>query len=228
MFYYFDACPLAVQCSDASWKKAKVWGWTPEEAKARLVRHLQVVFVCLSGFGKSVTSNEHYTSQDSTDSISSIVPFAPGFVYNRHKFKVCSAPKSTTPQKIQVSSLHPCDKTRAVSLAESAPMLQAVADEDFEQDEVAEPTGGQVAKRLRSAPRTPTFSPPEVIQPGASGYVEMTRGQFESICDSVQRAYNATRHAQRLSAAASAAFTSEAEVLLEAKATLDAIKATIR
>ena len=74
MFYYYDACPCAVQCSEASWKKAKVWGWTPEEAKARLMRHLQVVFVCLSGVGQCVTSNI----------ILAKVPFAPGFVYNRH------------------------------------------------------------------------------------------------------------------------------------------------
>lgn len=104
----------------------------------------------------------------------------------------------------------------------------AIAEDDDEHDEATEATTTTVAKRLRAAPTTPTFEPPAIVQPGPSGYVEMTRQQFDSICDSVQRAYNATRHAQRLSAAASAAFTSEAEVLLEAKATLDAIKATMR
>ena len=130
-------------------------------------------------------------------------------------------------RQIQVSSLHPCDKARAQALTATAQLKEAVADEEEEHEE-AEATAVAVAKRARAAPTTPTFEPPAIVHPGPSDYVEMTRQQFDSICDSVQRAYNATRHAQRLSAAASAAFSSEAEVLLEAKATLDAIKASTR
>ena len=48
-FFYYETCPCAVQCSASVWKNAKVWGWTPEEAKARLVRHLMVLVVCLPG-----------------------------------------------------------------------------------------------------------------------------------------------------------------------------------
>ena len=35
------ACPCADACSDAAWKRAQVWGWTAEEARARLAQHLQ-------------------------------------------------------------------------------------------------------------------------------------------------------------------------------------------
>jgi hypothetical protein len=42
--------------------------------------------------------------------------------------------------------------------------------------------------------------------------------------DSVARAYNAARHAQKLAAAAAEAFGSEAEVLLETRAALEAMR----
>ena len=89
-----------------------------------------------------------------------------------------------------------------------------------------------LAKRPRLQPRpppfAPTFLPPPVDEPSGSGCIAMPKEKFDSLCDSIGRAYNATRHAQRLSAAAATAFASEADVLLEAKAALDAIRATYR
>ena len=40
-YFYLAECP-ADGCSKPAWKKAAVWGWTVEEAKAQLVRHLTV------------------------------------------------------------------------------------------------------------------------------------------------------------------------------------------
>ena len=39
-WFYVDKCPCKVDCSSASWKKAKVWGWTEEECKEQLRHHL--------------------------------------------------------------------------------------------------------------------------------------------------------------------------------------------
>ena len=39
-YFYCAACPCAESCSAAAWKRAAVWGWTLEEAKNVLMRHL--------------------------------------------------------------------------------------------------------------------------------------------------------------------------------------------
>ena len=41
IFYYYRTCPCSGDCSNQSWKKADVWGWTPDDAKAKLVKHLR-------------------------------------------------------------------------------------------------------------------------------------------------------------------------------------------
>ena len=40
-FFYVEECPCASECSAAAWKRANVWGWSEDECKACLVRHLQ-------------------------------------------------------------------------------------------------------------------------------------------------------------------------------------------
>jgi len=40
MFFYVQTCPRAEACSARSWKQGRVWDWTEEEARARLVNHL--------------------------------------------------------------------------------------------------------------------------------------------------------------------------------------------
>jgi len=39
-FFYYRTCPCSSNCSSMSWKKADVWGWTPDEAKTKLAKHL--------------------------------------------------------------------------------------------------------------------------------------------------------------------------------------------
>jgi len=39
-FYFFRTCPLGDHCSKISWSKAQCWGWTEDEAKQQLHRHL--------------------------------------------------------------------------------------------------------------------------------------------------------------------------------------------
>ena len=39
-FFYVKECPEKETCSDAAWSRAKVWGWTEQEARERLISHL--------------------------------------------------------------------------------------------------------------------------------------------------------------------------------------------
>ena len=39
-FFFVEECPCAEECTQAAWKRASVWGWTHEKAKAQLVLHL--------------------------------------------------------------------------------------------------------------------------------------------------------------------------------------------
>jgi len=39
-FFYYKTCPCSDDCSNQSWKKADVWGWTADDAKAKLAKHL--------------------------------------------------------------------------------------------------------------------------------------------------------------------------------------------
>ena len=38
-YFYCKVCPMQ-KCSPQSWKKARVWGWTEDEAKHYLIQHL--------------------------------------------------------------------------------------------------------------------------------------------------------------------------------------------
>ena len=40
-FFYAKACPCEEECSSAAFKRAQCWGWTREEAAARVSTHLQ-------------------------------------------------------------------------------------------------------------------------------------------------------------------------------------------
>jgi len=39
-YYYYRTCPCSKDCSSTSWNKAEAWGWSEDEAKAKLVKHL--------------------------------------------------------------------------------------------------------------------------------------------------------------------------------------------
>ena len=40
IFFYAKECPLSEACSLISWKKAQCWGYTEEECKAQVAKHL--------------------------------------------------------------------------------------------------------------------------------------------------------------------------------------------
>jgi hypothetical protein len=74
-----------------------------------------------------------------------------------------------------------------------------------------------------SAPATPPRSETQMAVRDKD-VITISRQQLDSAMDSINRAYQACRHAQKLSAAAAEAFSQESEVLLEAKSAVDAIR----
>ena len=41
-YYSLEACPCSEECSDQAFNRAKIWGWSPAEARERLSRNLQL------------------------------------------------------------------------------------------------------------------------------------------------------------------------------------------
>ena len=39
-FFFVECCPAMNECSKSSWKNAAVWGWTEEECRQQLTKHL--------------------------------------------------------------------------------------------------------------------------------------------------------------------------------------------
>ncbi len=39
-FFYVESCPALNECSSSSWKHAAVWGWTEDECRQQLFKHL--------------------------------------------------------------------------------------------------------------------------------------------------------------------------------------------
>lgn len=40
IYYYIEKCPLELDCSAESWKRAHAWGWSQDEARLACKRHL--------------------------------------------------------------------------------------------------------------------------------------------------------------------------------------------
>lgn len=171
VFYFVSECPLGEGCTSASWKKARVWGWTPEECKAKLRRHLM-----MSG---------------------------------NHKVDEVGAELMAEAVTLDTMDWKPEEKGGNSSAASASQHL---------------------AKRARQEPPDAAFAIGARV-PEASRCGPVSSGSADKIdtaLDSITRGFNAARHAQKLSAAAAEAFASEAEVLLEAKSALEAIKAMRR
>lgn len=163
-FFYVQHCPLDLECSQQSWRKARVWGWTEDECRARLLHHL----ICSS----------HHAGHNEEE---------------------------------------------VEAIVETTTLI-----EDFD-DEVVRPepkrqrasNSSQAASSLAASSRATSSSR---LPPADDGDVTLSRKKLNAALDSVGRAYNAARHSQKLASAASEAFASEAEVLLEARSALEALK----
>ena len=59
-FFYCEGCPAEATCTPASFKRAQVWGWTEEGAKAQLIKHL-------------TTSTHHPLPLEDAESLASLV-----------------------------------------------------------------------------------------------------------------------------------------------------------
>jgi hypothetical protein len=84
-------------------------------------------------------------------------------------------------------------------------------------------TGSSASSAEFAAPGTPPRSQTQMVVRDKD-VITISRQQLDSAMDSINRAYQACRHAQKLSAAAAEAFSQESEVLLEAKSAVDAIR----
>jgi hypothetical protein len=187
VFYYANTCPLSHECTSQSWKKARCWGWTIDEAQDYLMQH-----VSKSGH------HSHRSRQEKEDIVATF-----SFITD-------------------VSDEVPSESEESEPGRKRSKHQPSMNDYPIGARRPATGSSGSGA----SAPATP---PPNAVLESRIAVrdrdtITISRQQLDSAMDSINRAYSACRHAQKLSAAAAEAFSQESEVLLEAKSAVEAIR----
>ena len=191
-YHVFMECPLKHECSEASFKKASCWGWTPEEAKERLKTHL-------------MKSGNHKHNDFTDDTVETILESVMGELQEL---------PWTPANKGKKRHLHydgydggaqydggarPYDSHTSSVVWETLRQLDA-------RDK---PSDSQAMQLAQPQPKRK----PQEKEKGVTLRVEQAR-----LCrDALTRAHTAARHAQRLCSAAATAFSDEAETIAEAQ-----------
>jgi hypothetical protein len=189
VYYFAQACPLAHECSTASWKKAHCWGWTIEEAQSMLMQHL-----CKSGLHSHRSRAE---KEDIVHSYSFACDLSDEVLQSDEE--ECEEPERKRPKTEYGANKGPIGARPRPAAGSSASSAEF------------------------AAPGSPPRSSTQMVVRDRD-VITISRQQLDSAMDSINRAYQACRHAQKLSAAAAEAFSQESEVLLEAKSAVDAIR----
>lgn len=193
---YFKAqcCPDQERCSDASWDRAKVWGYTEEEARQKLKEHLE-------------NSSKHNQNLE-PEEIEVMVQSAE-VVEAEWAQPVAKKSRMSSPDKQAAASAAATE----IAAAATRSAVQSIVGELF--------AGGSAVKPLLAASCKALSLPP--VEKRGIATVTVRTEVIKHVVDALDRAHTAARHAQRLSQAAASAFSSEAEIMMETKQVLAAL-----
>ena len=236
LFWVCKECPLADDCKPESFKRAKCWAETKEEAMAALVRHL-------------VHSSHHNIPADDAEQIASEATFdhedwtsakpAPVRLVSP-KRRLASAEKKADevqPSKPRAHrSRSPPVEAAASKASGSAPTPAAKVVNTRINVEGPGPVFVEVLEHcaaLMKDFKKPPKPPQQQLELAAtsrashSGDILMVPAEkVKHAIDSLGRGITAATHAQRLALAAANSFSVEVEVLTDVKKTLEAIMTT--
>lgn len=202
-FYYLQECPVAHECTDAAFKRAAVWDFDETEARARLVKHL-------------VNSGNHKMPEDDAEIIA-----------NHTEFLVGDWPDASDEKPTKKKRGDEESKGSGDAVPRTPPGGPSAADV-LKEIQGLKSAVSAVAKmhEVKSEVRGPRASSSTTVAKLAGSRSDILMVNAETVrlaCDGLERAHTAARHAQRLCTAAASAFSTEAEVINEAKQILSNI-----
>lgn len=188
-YFFIEECPLKEACSQGAWKKASCWGWTSDEARTQLVRHL-------------MKSGNHQLSKEDAEGIADDTEV------------VCKPWEEPPPSKrSRLQSPRRTDDTGGASSSGSTDdttALMQVITALAQKRSLRDPFPG-----VASPPSGPP--PSSIASRGPPGTVTLRTDIAKAAVDSMARAIGSARHAQRLCEAAAVGFGQEAEAIADAR-----------
>ena len=230
LFWVCKECPLADDCKPESFKRAKCWAETKEEAMAKLVQHL-------------VHSSHHNISEDDAEQLATEATFehedwtsskpAQGRLVSP-KRRPAEKADDVQPRPRAHRSRSPPVEAAASKASGSAPTPAAKAVNTRINVEGPGPVFVEVLehcaalmKDFKKPPKPPPQQQLELAttsRASHSGDILMVPAEkVKHAIDSLGRGITAATHAQRLALAAANSFSVEVEVLSDVKKTLEAI-----
>ena len=232
LFWVCKECPLADDCKPESFKRAKCWAETKEEAMSKLVQHL-------------VHSSHHNISEDDAEQLATEATFehedwtsskpAPVRLASP-KRRLASAEKKADevqPSKHRAHrSRSPPVEAAASKASGSAPTPAAKVVNTRITTEGPGPVFVEVLEHcaaLMKDFKKPPKPPQQQLELSTSRYTNnsdilmIPAEKVKHAIDSLGRGITAATHAQRLALAAANSFSVEVEVLSDVKKTLEAM-----
>jgi hypothetical protein len=201
-FFWVEFCPAMHECSSQSWKNAKVWGWTEDECRGELMKHL-------------TNSSKHNMSfEDRQNLVDGVDLHADVYEEQPQQQQQQQQPPQKRSKVIGAGQQQQHQQQQQELLAIGAGQQQQHQQQQQQEYSEIEITEMQLAQHAQQAQD----------QQDHVGRVVLRQVEFDSIIDSVGRAATCARYAQKLAAQASKAFGDEVAALENTKAHLETIK----
>lgn len=193
-YCFYEECPMKDYCSKGAWKKSACWGWSDDEARTQLVRHLMM-------------SGHHKMGKDEAESIAddTEIKHAPWEEPPPSKRARLQGPRQSAPG----------DDIGGPSSSSGDPrdtLMQVINALSEQRSMGMTPTPPPMPPPSSLSPGGPLG--PRGLPPGT---VLLRIDIAKAAVDSMARAVASARHAQRLCEAAAVGFGQEAEAIADAR-----------
>ena len=224
-FWVCRECPLATDCKPESFKRAKCWGETREEAMRHLVHHL-------------VHSSHHSIPEDEAETMASLAAFTQEDWPQPKPAPATPTRRGAPAEKKEVARRSRSPPVRAATRRSRSPPVQAAASKSSGSKQAvnarvlkegAGPVFVEVLEHCVTLMKEHKRPPPSQLELAQSGVMTscdilmIPAEKVKHAIDALGRGITAATHAQRLALAAANSFSVEVEVLSDVKKTLEAV-----
>ena len=199
-WFWVEQCPRAEECTEQAFKRAKVWGWTEQECRDQLYRHLR-------------TSGLHHLSEEDA-----------GGIVESVEMKSVTSVGEATPPTFPPPGRNIATARKAASPATSsgASNTAAIVAETLRHIGLSSAIPQAGPATTLEAPSV-ALRPPQNDTPGGRDTNRPRRADLIAAIDALKRAVAAARQCSRLSLAAAEAFNNEAQVWQESQGALETL-----
>ena len=203
-YFFATACPAAEDCSTQAWRRSQCWGYSYDECKHQVVRHL-------------MASGKHSMSKGDACALADLCRIEEG-VYEKDEPPAKRQKGGPAEQK-----QGPSDDLTEQLMQQQEVLMQQLQQQQHQLQQQAAIDASQrpLGVGARATIGSTSLS---VVPAKSSGYVHMRVHDFQASIDCVTRAVSSAQQAQRLAAAAARAFGDEVVALNEVKANLEVLK----